>query len=63
MRSTSGYNFSFESGVFSWNSKKQENVAQFTAEAEFVAAAATVNQDLWLKKILIDLNMEQNEST
>jgi len=63
MRSTSRYSFSFGFGVFSWSSKKQENVAQSTAEAEFVAAVAAVNQALWLKKILIDLNMEQNEST
>ena len=33
MRSTSGYCFSFGSGVFSWCSKKQEVVAQSTAEA------------------------------
>lgn len=32
-------------------------MAQSTAEAEFVAAAA-VNQALWLKKILVDLHME-----
>ena len=43
--------------------KKQENVAQSTVEAEFFAVAAAVNQALWLKKMLIDLNMEQNEST
>ena len=49
--------------MFSWNSKKQETVAQSTAEAEFVAATAAVNQALWLKKILIDLNLEQKEST
>ncbi|XP_049388031.1 leucine aminopeptidase, chloroplastic-like, partial [Solanum stenotomum] len=44
-------------------SKKQEIVAQSIAEAEFIAAAATVNQALWLRKILIDLQLEQIEST
>nr|KYP45600.1 Retrovirus-related Pol polyprotein from transposon TNT 1-94 [Cajanus cajan] len=63
MKSTLGYCFSFGSSVFSWSSKKQEIVAQSTAEAEFVAATAAVNQALWLRKILIDLNMEQKEST
>jgi hypothetical protein len=63
LRSTSGYCFTLGSGVFSWCSKKQETVAQSTAEAEFVAATAAVNQALWLRKILIDLNLEQKEST
>ncbi|KAK9668714.1 hypothetical protein RND81_13G080700 [Saponaria officinalis] len=39
-KSTSGYAFTFGSGVFSWNSKKQDIVAQSTAEAEYVAASA-----------------------
>lgn len=63
MRSTSGYYFTLGSSVFSWSSKKQETVAQFTAEAEFIAATAAVNQALWLRKILMDLNLEQKEST
>ena len=63
MRSTSGYCFTLGSGVFSWRSKKQEIVAQSTAEAEFIAATATVNQALWLRKILLDLDLEQKEST
>ncbi|RVW98283.1 Retrovirus-related Pol polyprotein from transposon RE1 [Vitis vinifera] len=46
MRSTSGYCFSFGSAIFSWCSKKQEVIAQSTAEAEYVAAAAAVNQAL-----------------
>jgi transposase InsO family protein len=60
MKSTSGYCFSLGSGVFSWSTKKQETVAQSTAEAEFIAATAAVNQVLWLKKILHDLHLQQN---
>lgn len=63
MKSTSGYCFCFGSGVFSWSSKKQETVAQSTAEAEFVAATSAVNQALWLRKILSDLHLEQKEDT
>ncbi|XP_062103210.1 secreted RxLR effector protein 161-like [Humulus lupulus] len=63
MKSTSGYCFQLSSGVFSWSSKKQEIIAQSTAEAEFVASTAAINQALWLRKILIDLNMEHEEST
>ncbi|KAL4342366.1 hypothetical protein GQ457_08G025750 [Hibiscus cannabinus] len=63
MRSTSGNCFSFGSGIFSWSSKKQEIVAQSTAEAEYVAATAVANQALWIRKLLTDLHMEQEENT
>ena len=63
MRSTTGFCFSFGSGMFSWCSRKQEIIAQSTAEAEYVAATAAVNQALWFRKLLTDLHMEQEEST
>lgn len=63
MKSTSGYCFSLGSGVFSWCCKKQEIVAQSTAEAEFVAATAAANQALWLRKVLIDLSLKQEDCT
>ena len=34
MKNTSGYVFTLVSGMFSWNSKKQEVVAQSSAKAE-----------------------------
>jgi hypothetical protein len=43
MKSTSGYCFSFGSGIFSWCSKKQEIIAQSMAEVEYIAAAAAAN--------------------
>nr|XP_034919801.1 secreted RxLR effector protein 161-like [Populus alba] len=61
MRNTSGYCFNLGYGVFSWCSKKQEIVAQSTAKVEFIAATTTVNQALWLQKILNDLSMEERE--
>ena len=63
MRSTSGYVFFVNHGVFSWLSKKQETVAQSTAEAEYISAAAATNQAIWLRKILTDLRLNQDEST
>ena len=63
MRSTTGFCFSLGSGIFSWCSKKQDVIAQSTAEAEYVAATAAVNQALWLRKIFADLHMKQNEPT
>ncbi|KAL0361586.1 UNVERIFIED_CONTAM: Retrovirus-related Pol polyprotein from transposon TNT 1-94 [Sesamum radiatum] len=62
MRSTSGYCFTLGFGFFSLSSKKQEIVAQSIAEAEFIAATATVNQALWLRKIFLDLDLEQKEN-
>jgi len=50
MRSTSGYYFTLGSRVSSWSSKKQEIVAQFTAEAEFIVAITAVNQALFAQK-------------
>ncbi|KAG8493433.1 hypothetical protein CXB51_010976 [Gossypium anomalum] len=63
MKSTPGYFFTLGSGVFSWSSKKKQTVAQSTAEAEYVAAAAAVNQAIWLRKLLFDLNEYQSEAT
>jgi len=48
MRSTSGFCFNPGSAIFSWSSKKQNIMAQSTAEAELIAATAAVNQALWL---------------
>nr|GMC64228.1 Retrovirus-related Pol polyprotein from transposon RE1 [Ipomoea batatas] len=63
MRSTSGYFFSFGFGCFSWSSTKQDVVVQTTAEAEYVTTALAVNQTLWLRKLLTDLKMTQQEAT
>ncbi|XP_042948551.1 secreted RxLR effector protein 161-like [Carya illinoinensis] len=52
MRSTSGYCFGLGFAMFSCSSKKQGNVAQSTAEAEYVAAARSANQAIWLRRIL-----------
>ncbi|KAL0331213.1 UNVERIFIED_CONTAM: Retrovirus-related Pol polyprotein from transposon RE1 [Sesamum angustifolium] len=63
MKSTSGYTFSLGSGIFSWASKKQATVAQSSAEAEYIAAAATSNHAIWLRKILEDIGEKQEEPT
>lgn len=63
LKSTSGFCFCFGTGIFTWSSKKQEIVAQSTAEAELLAATAAVNHALWLRKILCDVHQEQKLST
>jgi hypothetical protein len=44
MKSISRFCFNLGSAIFSWSTKKQDIVAQPTAEAEFIAATAAVNQ-------------------
>ncbi|KAL5582340.1 hypothetical protein UlMin_014782 [Ulmus minor] len=55
MRSTSGYAFTLGTGIFSWASKKQATVAQSSAKAEYIAAALTTSQVIWLKRIFKDM--------
>ena len=62
MRSTSGYCLCFGFGIFSWCSKKQEVIAQSLVEVEYVVVIGVVNQALWIKKLMVDLHMEQEES-
>jgi len=63
MKSTSGYAFSFGSGVFSWASVKQHSVALSTAEAEYVSAAEATSQAIWLRFVLEDFGEEQAAAT
>ncbi|KAK8329760.1 hypothetical protein V6Z12_A11G345800 [Gossypium hirsutum] len=55
--------FTLGSAIFCWSLKKQTVVAQSTAEAEYVAAIGAVNQAIWLRKIMADLNQHQREAT
>ena len=47
---------------FSWSFKKQEVVAQSSAEAEYISAVGATNQAIWLTKILSDLGQVQNQT-
>ncbi|CAJ2631452.1 unnamed protein product, partial [Trifolium pratense] len=62
MKSTSGYVFNLGSGVISWCSKKQDTVAQSSAEAEYLAAGLATQQSLWLRRILEDIGEKQEGS-
>ena len=63
MKSTSGFAFSLGSGVFSWCSKKQQTVAQSSAEAEYVSASLATSHAIWLKRILEDMGEKQEQVT
>ena len=62
MKSIVGYYFKLGLRMFSWCSKKQNTLAQSTVEAEFIAATSIANQALWLRNVLIDLNMKQGHT-
>ncbi|CAL9025150.1 unnamed protein product [Prunus brigantina] len=62
-KSTSGYAFSFGSGVFSWASVKQNCVALSTAEAEYVSASEATTQAIWLRFVLEDFGELQADAT
>ncbi|KAK2987979.1 hypothetical protein RJ640_011242 [Escallonia rubra] len=63
IKSTSGYCFTPGSGVFSWLSKKQQSVAQSSAEAEYVSAAIATCQAIWLRRIFHDFGQKQERKT
>ncbi|KAB2608513.1 hypothetical protein D8674_011681 [Pyrus ussuriensis x Pyrus communis] len=62
-KSTSGYAFSFGSGVFSWASIKQNCVALSTAEAEYISASEATTQAIWLRFVLEDFGELQTVAT
>jgi hypothetical protein len=62
-KSTSGYVFKLDSGDISWSSKKQPIVTLSTTEAEFVAAASSACQAIWLRNVLSHLGCNQGVSS
>ncbi|CAL8087744.1 unnamed protein product [Prunus armeniaca] len=62
-KSTSGYAFSFGSGVFAWASVKQNCVALSTAEAEYISASEATTQAIWLRFVIEDFGELQTEAT
>ena len=62
-KSTSGYVFMMNSSAVSWSSKKQPVVTLSTTEAEFIAAASSACQVVWLRRILKSLSHVQSRPT
>jgi len=62
-KSVSGNLFTLGSAAITWSSKKQSTTALSSSEAEYVAAASSTCQVLWLRKLLADLHQEQKGAT
>eukprot|EP00253_Pinus_taeda_P022347 PITA_22347 len=57
------YAMSLGSRAVSWRSHKQSVPADSTTEAEYVAAVEAIEGIVWLRKILEDLQVKQEQST
>ncbi|XP_071708375.1 secreted RxLR effector protein 161-like [Rutidosis leptorrhynchoides] len=53
--STLGYCFNMSSAVISWCSKKQDVVALFSTEAEYIAATMADQECTWLRRLIGDI--------
>jgi hypothetical protein len=62
-KSTSGYVFAMGYSVVCWSSKKQPIVTLSTTEVEFVAAASSACQCIWLRNVLAHLHLNQSTCT
>ena len=62
-KSQSCYAFFVCGGIISWASKKQPIIALSSTEAEYIAANLALQEALWLRTLLNDLNFLQEQPT
>ena len=62
-KSTCGYCFFVGSGAISWKSKKDTSVSLCSTEAEYKSCTNASKEALWLRRILEDLGLPQQEPT
>ena len=62
-RSTTGYVFMVAGGTVSWSSKLQPTVALSSAEAEYMAACSAVQEAVHIRRLLGDLEFQQEQPT
>ncbi|RVX16189.1 Retrovirus-related Pol polyprotein from transposon TNT 1-94 [Vitis vinifera] len=56
-KSTSGYIFRLDGGAISWKSVKQSLIASSTMYAEFVACYGASSQAVWLRNLILELQV------
>jgi hypothetical protein len=62
-KSISGQVHLLSGDAITWASHKQKIVAQFSTEAEYIAAATTTNEILWLRQLLSEIDHTQTSPT
>jgi hypothetical protein len=62
-KSMSGFIFMLGGTAVSWSSKKQTSVALSSTEAEYIAAAHTTKEVIWLRRLLTDLGLDLDSPT
>lgn len=62
-RSTTGNIFILNGGPVSWRSQKQKCVTLSTAESEYIAASMATKEVVWLRRLLMEIGCQQNNST
>ena len=62
-RSTASYVFLLFHGPVSWVSRKQENVALSTCEAEYIAQSITATEAVFLRRLLKEIGHSERAST
>ena len=60
-RSTSGYVMKYAGGAVSWQPRLQKTVALSTTEAEHMAAVEAGKEILWMKDVIGELGIRQDE--
>ena len=60
-RSTSGYVFQINESTVSWSSKRQSCVARSSTEAEYVALSYATQEIIWLRRLLADIGINQDQ--
>ncbi|XP_073121893.1 uncharacterized protein [Henckelia pumila] len=56
-KSTFGFVFMLNGGAVSWKSSKQDTTADFTTEAEYIAASAAAKEAVWMRKFVQELGV------
>ncbi|KAL0332850.1 UNVERIFIED_CONTAM: Retrovirus-related Pol polyprotein from transposon TNT 1-94 [Sesamum calycinum] len=62
-KSTSGYVFYLETKIILYASKIQKSIALSSAEAEYIASTETACEAIWLRRILRDVEQQQEAPT
>jgi hypothetical protein len=61
-KSVSGYVFMLAGGPVSWKSRKQTCIATSSNEAEYVAASEAAKQAVWIRRLMIDMGLFDDQS-